>query len=85
LSRDASGRSFPESGITTGFPQRVATTASREDRIMEFAKITGTTSSLLPVPPGEAEGDAPTATANLLDNSLILYGSPMADSNIHKP
>jgi hypothetical protein len=82
LSRDASGRSFPESGITTGF-HNASHHGEREDRIVEFAKINRYHISLLPYLFEKLKATPDGDGANLLDNSLILYGSPMADSNIH--
>ena len=81
LGRDASGRSYPESGVTTGF-HNASHHGEREDRIMDFAKINRYHVSMLPYLleklKNTREGDA-----TLLDNSVIIYGSPMGDSNIH--
>ncbi len=81
LGRDASGRSYPESGVTTGF-HNASHHGEREDRIMDFAKINRYHVSMIPYLldklKATREGDA-----TLLDNSLIVYGSPMGDSNIH--
>jgi hypothetical protein len=81
LGRDASGRAYPESGVTTGF-HNASHHGEREDRIMDFAKINRYHVSMLPYLMGKLksinEGDG-----NLLDNSLLIYGSPMGDSNIH--
>jgi hypothetical protein len=81
LSRDASGRSFPESGISTGF-HNASHHGEREEKIMEFAKINKYHVSLLPYLLAKLKA-TPDGEGNLLDNSLIMYGSPMADSNIH--
>jgi hypothetical protein len=81
LSRDASGRSFPESGITTGF-HNASHHGEREDRVGDFAKINRYHVSLLPYLL-EKMKNTPDGDGTLLDNSLVLYGSPMADSNIH--
>jgi hypothetical protein len=81
LGRDASGRSYPESGVNTGF-HNASHHGEREDRILEFAKINkyhvGMVPYLLERLKNTADGDG-----TLLDNSLVSYGSPMADSNIH--
>ena len=81
LGRDASGRSYPESGVTTGF-HNASHHGEREDRIMDFAKINRYHVSMIPYLLDKLkavkEGDV-----TLLDNSLIVYGSPMGDSNIH--
>src|SRR5213593_511055 len=74
LCRDASGRSYPESGITTGF-HNASHHGEREERIMDFAKINRYHVSMLPYLLDKlkktADGDG-----SLLDNSLIIYGSP---------
>ena len=81
LGRDASGRSYPESGVNTGF-HNASHHGEREERIMDFAKINRYHVSMVPYLLDKlkktADGDG-----SLLDNSLIIYGSPMADSNIH--
>ncbi len=81
LSRDASGRSFPESGISTGF-HNASHHGEKEEKIVEFAKINRYHVSLLPYLLAKLKA-TPDGDGNLLDNSLIIYGSPMADSNIH--
>ena len=81
LGRDASGRSYPESGVTTGF-HNASHHGEREERILEFAKINKYHVSMVPYLLEKLK-NTPDGDGNLLDNSLILYGSPMADPNIH--
>jgi hypothetical protein len=81
LGRDASGRAYPESGVTTGF-HNASHHGEREDRILEFAKINRYHVSMVPYLLDKLK-KTPDGDGNLLDNSLVLYGSPMADSNIH--
>jgi hypothetical protein len=81
LGRDASGRSYPESGITTGF-HNASHHGEREDRINEFAKINRYHVSMVPYLLDKLK-KTPEGDSNLLQNSLVLYGSPMGDSNIH--
>src|SRR5258708_6171338 len=81
LGRDASGRSYPESGNTTGF-HNASHHGEREDRILEFAKINRYHVSMLPYLMDKLK-KTPEGDGTLLDNSVILYGSPMGDSNIH--
>jgi hypothetical protein len=81
LGRDASGRSYPESGVTTGF-HNASHHGEREDRILEFAKINRYHVSMLPYLMGKLKS-TPDGDSNLLENSLLIYGSPMGDSNIH--
>ena len=81
LGRDASGRSYPESGVNTGF-HNASHHGEREDRILEFAKINRYHMSMVPYLLEKLK-NTPEGDGNLLDNSLIVYGSPMGDSNIH--
>ena len=81
LSRDATGRVYPASGITRGF-HPVSHHGGREPNIEEFARLNRYHVSLLPYFLGKLralnEGDA-----TLLDRSMIIYGSPMGDPNVH--
>ena len=81
LSRDATGRVYPASGITRGF-HPVSHHGGREHNIEEFARLNRYHVSLLPYFLGKLraleEGDA-----TLLDRSMIIYGSPMGDPNVH--
>jgi hypothetical protein len=81
MGRDASSRVYPESGVTTGF-HPASHHQGREDRIIEFQKINTYHVGLVPYFLKKLK-DTPDGDGNLLDNSLVLYGSPMGDSNIH--
>lgn len=81
LGRDASGRAYPESGVRTGF-HNASHHGEREDRILEFAKINRYHVSLVPYLLEKLK-NTPDGDTNLLENSLVIYGSPMGDSNIH--
>jgi uncharacterized protein DUF1552 len=81
LGRDASGRSYPDSGVVTGF-HNASHHGEREDRILEFAKINRYHVSMMPYLMEKLK-NTPEGDGNLLDNSLIIYGSPMGDSNLH--
>jgi hypothetical protein len=81
LGRDASGRAYPESGVTTGF-HNASHHGEREERIMDFAKINRYHVSMVPYLLEKLK-NTPEGDSNLLENSLVLYGSPMGDSNIH--
>jgi Protein of unknown function (DUF1552) len=81
MSRDVSNRVFPDTGVTTGF--HIASHHNdRDDRILEFAKINKYHVGLLPYflekLKNTAEGDS-----NLLERSLLVYGSPMGNPNVH--
>jgi hypothetical protein len=79
--RDASSRTFPESGTNKGF-HPASHHGGREAAILEFNQINQYHVSMLPYflqrLKDTTEGDS-----NLLDNTMIMYGSPMADGNIH--
>jgi hypothetical protein len=81
MSRDVSNRVYPETGVTTGF-HIASHHGEREERIMDLAKINRYHISLVPYFLDKlkktADGDA-----TLLDNTLIVYGSPMGNSNVH--
>jgi hypothetical protein len=79
--RDASGRVYPESGTDRPF-HPASHHGGREDAILEFHKINLYHVGLLPYFLEKLhEIQEPDGT--LLDNTLILFGSPMADGNIH--
>jgi len=81
LGRDTSNRVFPESGSTTPFH----TASHHQDvpsKILDLAKINRYHISLLAYflnrLKNTEDGDG-----NLLDNSLVFYGSGMGNSNVH--
>jgi hypothetical protein len=79
--RDAQNRVFPESGSNQPF-HPASHHGNREDRILEFNKITkyrvGQLAYLLEKMKASHDADG-----SLLDKTLIIWGSPMADPNIH--
>jgi Protein of unknown function (DUF1552) len=81
MSRDVSGRVFPQTGITTGF-HNASHHAERPERILDFAKINKYHVSLVPYFL-ERLKRTPDGDGNLLDNTLIVYGSPMGNPNLH--
>jgi hypothetical protein len=81
MARDASGRVYPESGVTTGF-HNASHHQEREDRIKELAKINKYHVSLMPYFLEKLK-NTPDGDRNLLDNTLIVYGSPMGNPNVH--
>jgi hypothetical protein len=81
LSRDVSNRVFSEAGATTGF--HIASHHNeREDRITDFAKINRYHVSLIPYLLDKLK-QIPEGDGTALDNSLIVYGSPMGNPNVH--
>ena len=81
LGRDASNRVYPDSGFKGAF-HSTSHHQEKEDKILEFAKINKYHVSLIPYFLEKLKS-TPDGDGNLLDNSLVLYGSPMGDSNIH--
>jgi hypothetical protein len=79
--RDASSRAYPESGTNKGFHPS-SHHGGREQAIMEFNMINryhvGMLPYLLEKLRNSMEGDK-----SLLDKTVVMYGSPMADGNIH--
>jgi hypothetical protein len=79
--RDAQNRVFPESGSNQPF-HPASHHGNREERIMEFNKIckyrVGQLAYFLDKMKSTMDGEA-----SLLDKTLVIWGSPMADANIH--
>jgi hypothetical protein len=79
--RDASSRAYPDSGTDKGF-HPASHHGGRDQNVLDFNKINRYHVSMLPYflqrLKETAEGDS-----NLLDKTMIIYGSPMADSNVH--
>jgi hypothetical protein len=81
LSRDTSNRVFPESGIKAPF-HAMSHHGSIASKILEYAKLNVYHMSLLPYFLDKLRS-TPDGDGNLLDHSLVLWGSPMGDSNVH--
>jgi hypothetical protein len=81
MGRDGSSRVYPESGVNLPF-HPASHHGEREDRVTQFAKINEYHVSLIPYflekLKNTADGDT-----NLLENTLVVYGSPMGNSNVH--
>ena len=79
--RDSQNRVFPESGSNQPF-HPASHHGNREDRLMEFNKIckyrVSQVGYLLEKLKSATEGDQ-----TLLDKTMIVWGSPMADANVH--
>jgi hypothetical protein len=81
LSRDVSNRVYPETGVTTGF-HIASHHAERDDRILDLARINKYHVGLLPYLVEKLK-QTPDGDGSLLDHSIILYGSPMGNPNVH--
>ncbi len=81
LSRDATGRVFPESGVNRGF-HPASHHGEREGNIEDFAAINRYHVSLVTYFLDKLqriqEGDV-----TLLDKAMVIYGSPMGNPNVH--
>ena len=81
MGRDASNRVYPGSGTDRPF-HAASHHGDNEEVLVDLAAINkhhvGTLTYLFDRLKDTMEGDA-----NLLDKTLILYGSPMSDSNVH--
>ena len=81
MGRDASGRVYPESGIDNGF-HPASHHGDNENNITDFAQINRYHVGLVPYFLDRLkelmEGDT-----HLLDKTMIVYGSPMGDPNVH--
>ena len=81
MSRDVSGRSFPESGVFEGF-HNASHHRDQEKNVVALSKINRYHVGLVPYFLQKLKGTEETG-ANLLDKSVVLYGSAMGDPNIH--
>jgi hypothetical protein len=81
LGRDASNRSYPEGGFTGGF-HNASHHGGKEDKILEFARLNAFHVGLIPHFLEQLQA-TPDGDGTLLDHTLLIYGSPMGDSNIH--
>ncbi|MCA1584291.1 MAG: DUF1552 domain-containing protein [Acidobacteria bacterium] len=81
LGRDASNRVYPESGFKGAF-HSASHHQEREDRIIDYAKLNRYHVSMIPYFLEKLK-NTPDGESNLLENTLVMYGSPMGDSNLH--
>ncbi|MGH9324971.1 MAG: DUF1552 domain-containing protein [Vicinamibacteria bacterium] len=81
MGRDASGRVYPESGVDKPF-HPASHHGDKEKNIEEFFRINRYHVGLIPYFLSKLasfeEGDA-----TLLDKTMVIYGSPMGDPNVH--
>ena len=74
-------RAYPESGHPGPF-HPTSHHQDKEDKIREFAKINKYHVGMLPYFLDKLKA-TPDGEGNLLDNTMVLYGSPMGNSNLH--
>jgi hypothetical protein len=81
LGRDASNRVYADSGYKAAF-HSASHHQDKDDRVTEFAKINKYHVSMIPYFLAKLK-NTPDGDATLLDNTLLIYGSPMGNSNVH--
>ena len=79
--RDASGRVYPESGVDKPF-HPASHHGGNEEAILDFFRINQYHVSMLPYFLDKL-ADLQEGDASLLDKTMIVFGSPMADGNLH--
>jgi Protein of unknown function (DUF1552) len=81
MSRDTSQRVFPGSGVKSPF-HSLSHHGEKPETVEELARLNryhvSTVAYFLDKLKNTPDGDG-----NLLDHSLVVYGSPMGDSNVH--
>jgi hypothetical protein len=82
LAFDVSSAVYPASGVTTPF-HAASHHGENPQSIAEFSKINKYHVNRV-VPFLEKLKSTPDGDGNLLDHSLLLYGSPMGDSHVHE-
>ncbi len=81
MGRDGSARVYPDSGIRSAF-HPASHHGEREDRVTDFNKINRYHVSMIPYFLNKLK-NTPEGDKNLLDNTVVIYGSPMGNSNVH--
>jgi hypothetical protein len=82
LGRDASNRVYPDSGFKGAF-HSASHHQEKEDRISDFARINKYHVGLVPYFLEKLKNTPDADGGTVLDNTVVLYGSPMGDSNVH--
>jgi hypothetical protein len=81
LSRDVSGRVWPDSGVKTPF-HPCSHHGESPAKVAEFAKLNRYHVGMIPYFLEKLK-NTPDGDGNLLDHSMVMYGSPMGDSHVH--
>ena len=82
MARDVSSAIYPESGVKTPF-HGLSHHGQDPKKLAEFAQLNQYHVSTI-APFLEKLKNTPDGDGNLLDHSLVLYGSPMGDSHLHE-
>jgi hypothetical protein len=81
LGRDGSARVYPESGVDLPF-HPASHHGGREESVKDFATINEYHVSMLPYFLQKLDA-IQEGESSMLDKTMIIYGSPMGDSNLH--
>jgi hypothetical protein len=81
MSRDVSGRVWPDSGVKTPF-HNASHHGEAPDRVLEYAKLNRYHVQLVTYFLEKLK-NTPDGDGSLLDHTLVMYGSPLGDSNVH--
>ncbi len=81
LGRDGSNRVYPDSGSNGAF-HIVSHHGENPERVREFAKINAYHVGMLPYLLKQLQ-ETPDGDGTMLDNSVVIYGSPMGNPNQH--
>ena len=81
LGRDASNRTYAESGFGGAF-HSTSHHGEKDATILDFARINTYHVGMVPYLLEKLK-NTPDGDGTLLDNSLVIYGSPMGDSHVH--
>jgi Protein of unknown function (DUF1552) len=81
LGLDTLTRTYPGSGVSESF-HAASHHGEKEDKVAQFARINRYHVGLIPYFLEKLK-NTPERDSNLLEKSVILYGSPMGDSNLH--
>ena len=82
MGRDVSARVYPDSGVKTPF-HSASHHGDKLESVAEFARLNQYHVSRV-APFLEKLKDTPDGDGNLLDHSLVMYGSPMGNSHVHE-
>ena len=82
MGRDVSSRVYPDSGVKTPF-HALSHHGENPEKVAEFAKLNRYHVGMVPYFLDKLK-NTPDGDGNLLDHSLVMYGSPMGDSNVHE-
>ena len=82
LARDVSSAVYPDSGVSTPF-HAASHHGQNPENIAKFAKLNQYHVSQV-APFIEKLKNTPDGDGNLLDHTLVVYGSPMGDSHVHE-